>query len=44
MKFPEGGIFLRELVWLRNRAVRVDNQIPETAARLKWGKAAPAVN
>jgi len=37
MKFPEGGIFYARF-WLRNRAVRVDNQIPETEGGLEVRK------
>jgi hypothetical protein len=32
MKFPEGGIFLREVVWLRSLEVRVDHRNPKRKA------------
>jgi len=42
MKFPEGsGRFLRELGWLGNRIVRVDNPGPEMEEAAA-GKAAAA--
>jgi hypothetical protein len=45
MKFPEGGEFSTRGVWWWNRAVRVDNPIPETEGGLEVGKtAAPAAN